>query len=141
MRSVFLILALSLLAPLAHAKTKTTRKPADSKASYRAVSLSCREESGEVVALGLAHLAVDLKNSDTGFFGLTLYVRTSKGQLSPKTLNGAFTTVPDGYVLKASWPGAPGDQLFLHLHPRDKTILPGVSGKLSCATDGQVEQL
>lgn len=138
-----LLAAAAISSPLlAGAKEKApARKPAESKASYRAVSLSCRDENNDVAALGLAHLAVDLKNTDTGFFGLTIYVRTGRGQLAPKTLSGAFTTVPDGYVLKAAWPGAPGDQLFLHLHPRDKTMLPGVPGKLGCAVDGQLEQL
>lgn len=139
--AISLALALALFAIPAHAKPKSSRKPADAKASYRAINMSCRDDAGEISALGLAHLGVDTKNSDTGFFGLTLYVRTSKGQLTPKSLTGAFTTVPDGYILKAAWPGLPGDQLFLHLHPRDKTSLPGVIGKLSCGVESLLEQL
>lgn len=143
--TLFLALTLALgatVTPAHAAKKAKERKPAATgKAVYRVISLDCRDESNQPTALGLAQLSVDIKNNDTGFFGLTLYVRTGKGTLSPKSLSGAYTTVPDGYILQASWPGAPGDQIFLHLHPRDKTSLPGVNAKLSCAAEAQLEQL
>lgn len=144
--TLFLALTLALGASVpAHAAKKESakeRKPAaNGKAVYRVISLDCRDENNQPTALGLAQLSVDIKNNDVGYFGLTLYVRTGKGNLTPKSLSGAYTSVPDGFVLQAAWPGAPGDQIFIHLHPRDKTLLPGVNAKLTCASDAQLDQL
>ena len=146
----FLLFALCLALPFGAAaeaakpkakKTVTSRKPSNAKAPYRVVSLVCQDEAGEDAALGIAQLSIDAKDSEAGYFGLTLYMRSGRGSVTPKSLNGAYTTVPDGFILQAQWAGLPGDQLVIHAHPRDKTSLPGVSGRLGCRVTSKLEQL
>jgi hypothetical protein len=154
MRFAALFLALACFAsPSVHAAAKKTNMPTkrqpftpakrdpSAASSFRVASFSCRGESNQPSAVGLVHLGVDLKNNETGFFGLTLYARLEKGNVATKVLNGAYTTVPGGFVLQAQWTGAPADTVVIHLHPNDRTSIPGVPGKLSCAVDAQMQQL
>lgn len=111
------------------------------KGPSRVLTLVCRDgEGGPENVIGLASMSPDLDNP-RGTFGMQLYVRTENGY-TPKALNGTYSNVPNGFIFNTRWKNAQGgDFTLLHVHPREKTDIPGLAGKQSCEIAGQLESL
>lgn len=141
MRFALFITILALALPLPLQAKKKDRKPAG-KMPSRVVTLVCRQDDqGPDSAVGLARLTVDLRDSNRGNFGLTIYLRNEQGY-DTKTLHGSYTTVPGGYVLRARWNGLPDRTLVdIHAHSEEKTSLPGFAEKQGCGITGELESL
>lgn len=136
MRLMLLLLALTLSMP-ALAGSKTKRKPAN-KMPSRVLNFICREaaEAPESV-VGMAHMSIDLRDETVGAFSMSIYVRNEKGY-TPKTLSGTYTTVPGGFVFRAKWASVFGEYTMLHIHPGDKSSIPGLTNKQTCELGGQL---
>jgi hypothetical protein len=148
MRFLALFFALSVMMPaeagaagkktVAKEKGKVSRKIAN-KMPSRVLTFVCRSGEGEpenVVAL--THMSIGLHDPNVGAFSSSIYVRNEKGYL-PKTITGTYTTVPNGYVLRTKYQGLTGEFTLIHVHPAEKTILPGLSEKQTCEVTGQLE--
>ena len=150
MRFLTLILALSVILPAeAGAKAKKTEAAAKEKAKVgrkiankmpsRVLTFVCRSGEGEPEnVIALTHMSIGLHDPNVGAFSSSIYVRTEKGYL-PKTITGTYTTVPNGFVLRTKYQGLTGEFTLIHVHPAEKTNLPGLSEKQSCEVTGQLE--
>lgn len=114
------------------------RKPANARGAYRVVSLECRSEDNTQSGFGLAHLTADPSDANVGTFGATIYLRSSTNQVLQKALQGSYTVVPGGYVLRSQWPSP--EYHFFNLHRADRTSFPGVPGRHACVATGHLDQ-
>lgn len=123
----FLILFCLFFASPIEAGAEKARKPSSlGTMPARVITFSCRENpDGPVLALGLAHLRIDFKDSTSASVGLTLYVQVKKSSFAAKSFQGAGSVVPGGYSM--SMEGVDG--FTLNLHPHEKTNLPGLPGR------------
>jgi hypothetical protein len=130
------IYLLVLLPVFAEAKPK--RKPANNTNPAKVLTFQCHEEeSGDLAALGVAHMSLDLRDSTTGSFSMSFYLKTGK-TFSSKTLIGTFTTVPEGFVYRTQW-NPNSNYTLIHLHPADKTSVPGKKEKMACEVNASIE--
>jgi hypothetical protein len=138
MRMFLPLLALFLALPQGAEAAPKNRKIAN-KTPSRVLNFVCREsaESPETV-VGMAHMSVDLRDETVGAFSMSVYVKNEKGYAA-KTITGTYTTVPGGFIYRAKWPSATGDYTLLHVHPGDKSSVPGLGNKQGCEVTGQLD--
>jgi hypothetical protein len=145
MRFILFLLAFTLALP-AEAGRKSSyppapfqesRKPA-SKMPTKIMTFVCREEDGTENGIGIASMLVNLQDDTLGTFGMNLYLRSGKGYAN-KTLNGAYTSVPGGYVFRTRWDSSSDQYILINVHPRERTAFPGFTAKQQCEISGQLE--
>ena len=96
-----------------------------------------RSDSGELTAVGLASLTPSNKDRELGNFSVSLHLKNRKSPLS-KSLQGTYTTVPEGVILRTPWESA-NKFTLIHLHPAEATRFPGVEGNHACEIDQKLE--
>ena len=140
MRQFVFALTIALtLANSAAAAQKAQRKPAG--IASRVLTFLCRESpDSPLAALGMAHLRIDSRDPSAATFGLNIYVQTEKNSFLNKAYSGMASSVPGGYILKVT--SAQGtDNTIVHLHPAERTQLPGLpaSRSASCEISAEVQ--
>lgn len=146
---IFLFSIMILLGPvlIAGAAKKQTRAPAQNSninSPTKVISFACKESIAEPdAAVGLALLMTDVTQPNSGTLGLSVYYRTKqKNPYEFKQLSGRWDAVPEGMVLRTQWTrsgSSTSDVFFLHLHPKDSTVFPGSTTKLSCEVTGEIQ--
>ncbi|MGE3262160.1 MAG: hypothetical protein AB7K68_10300 [Bacteriovoracia bacterium] len=131
-----LFFGLFLLLPY-DASAKPARKPASFGGTpARVITFTCRETPDDpALGLGIAYLRVDPKDANAATVGLSLYVQNKRNSFVSKTYQGSAALVPGGYSLSVQ----SGDSFVVHLHPHERTVLPGLPGRpVSCESNGMV---
>jgi hypothetical protein len=119
-------------------KSKVSRKIAN-KLPSRVLTFVCRPGEGEPESvIGLTHMSIGLRDTNAGAFSSSIYLRTEKGYL-PKTITGTYTTVPGGYIFRTKWQGLLGEYTMIHVHPAERSALPGIADKQICEVSAQLE--
>jgi hypothetical protein len=132
-----LFFSLFLISPLDAGALKA-RKPANASggAPAKVITFSCRENPDEpVLALGLAHLRIDMRDANAASAGVSLYVQVKNNNFAMKNFTGTAVAVPGGYSI--SLDGV--ENLTINLHPHERTIVPGLPGRpLRCESTAVV---
>ncbi|MGZ3686598.1 MAG: hypothetical protein ACXVCI_22295, partial [Bdellovibrionota bacterium] len=129
MRFLLFFFGLFLLSPNEAGAAPSRKAASLSNGPARVITFSCRENADEpVLALGIAHLRVDPKDSNAAEVAVNLHVQVKKNKFSSKSYRGSAVSVPGGYSLALRGPEA----FTLNLHPNERTKLPGLSFFLEC---------
>ncbi len=147
MRFLLMIVGLTFSLPLEAARPDAPKAPkvpgarkVANKFPTRVLTFVCHDADNHTAVMGIANMTIDIRDSSAGAFAASAYFRGEKGYTT-KNLFGSFTSVPQGYVLRTKMKGSFGEFSLLHLHPAEKSTLPGIQDSLSCEVSAELESI